>query len=560
MLAAALLAIDPTGLGGAFVRGRSGPARDAWLAAFRDCLPANAPVRKIPSHAGADRLIGGLDLPATLSAGRPILERGILASADGGVLILASSERFGADKAALVAAAMDGNEVAIARDGFAATLPSRFALIAFDESESDDEKTPGALTERLAFHVDLEPVAGSSPTAAKVKAARRMLTDVVIPDAIVAALCETAMALGIASPRAALFAVKAARAHAALHRRRIVSDDDAAIAARLVLAPRATVFPQAPEEQKAESESRSDADDANETQQTSAGQLSDVILEAVKSSLPPGLLAGLVAASAMKAAGRSGPGASAKRQKGLRGRTAGTRAGDPRNGSRLNLVATLRAAAPWQRLRTRGGGALVKVRREDFRVTRYRRRSETTAIFAVDASGSAALHRLAEAKGAVELILADCYIRRDKVALVAFRGKGADVLLPPTRSLERARRSLAALPGGGGTPLGAGIDASAAVADSVKRGGGTPLLVFLTDGRANVARDGAGDRAAAADEALAAARRIRAAKHRSLVIDVSPEPNEAARRLAEEMAATYLPLPHADAARISHSVAKAMPQ
>jgi magnesium chelatase subunit D len=559
MLAAALLAIDPKGLGGALLRGRSGPARDAWLAAFRDCLPAKAPVRKIPSHAGADRLIGGLDLPATLSAGRPILESGILASADGGVLFLPSSERFGADNAALVAAVMDRDEVAIARDGFAATLPSRFTLIAFDESESEGEKTAGALAERLAFHVDLEPVAGSSPLAGKVRAAQRMLTDVVTPDAIVAALCETAMALGIASPRAALFAVKAARAHAALHRRRIVSDDDATIAASLVLAPRATAFPQAPEEQQSESPPQSDTEDSNEEQAGSAKRLSDVILDAVKASLPPGLLAGLVAAAAMKAAGRSGPGASARRQKSLRGRPAGTRAGDPRSGSRLNLIATLRAAAPWQRLR-KGGGALVKVRREDFRVTRYRRRSETTAIFAVDASGSAALHRLAEAKGAVELILTDCYIRRDRVALVAFRGKGADVLLPPTRSLERARRSLAALPGGGGTPLGAGIDASAAIAEGVRRGCGTPLIVFLTDGRANVARDGSGSRVAAAEEALAAARRIRAAKHRALVIDVSPEPQEAARRLAEEMAAAYLPLPHADAARISQSVAKAMPQ
>jgi magnesium chelatase subunit D len=558
MLAAALLAIDPLGLGGALLRGKCGPARDGWLAAFLECLPANAPVRRIPSHAGPDRLIGGLDLPATLSTGRPILERGILAGADGGVLVLPSAERFGADKAALVAAAMDRGEVAMARDGLAAALPSRFALIAFDESESDDEMTPGALTERLAFHIDLQPGAAALPSARKVKAARRRLMEVAVPDAIIAALCETALALGIASPRAALFALKAARAHAALARRLTVSDRDAAIAARFVLAPRAMAFPQASDEEEAERHPQPDAADQGEERQASASQLSDVILEAVKASLPPGLLAGLVTASAMKAAGRSGSGASAKRHKGLRGRPAGTRAGDPRGGSRLDLIATLRAAAPWQRLRAQGAAG-VKVRREDFRITRYRRRSETTAILAVDASGSAALHRLAEAKGAVELILADCYIRRDKVALVAFRGKAADVLLPPTRSLERARRSLAALPGGGGTPLGAGIDASAAIADSVRRGGGTPLLVFLTDGRANVARDGTGNRAAAAEEAIASARQIRLARHRALLIDVSPEPHEAARRLAEEMAATYLPLPHAGAAQISHSVTRAMP-
>ena len=100
------------------------------------------------------------------------------------------------------------------------------------------------------------------------------------------------------------------------------------------------------------------------------------------------------------------------------------------------------------------------MRRDDFRMTRFQQRTRTTTIFVVDASGSSALNRLAEAKGAVELLLADCYVRRDQVALLAFRGKEAELLLPPTRSLVRAKRSLAGLPGGGGTPLAAGIDAA----------------------------------------------------------------------------------------------------
>ena len=104
----------------------------------------------------------------------------------------------------------------------------------------------------------------------------------------------------------------------------------------------------------------------------------------------------------------------------------------------------------------------------------------------MDASGSSALHRLAEAKGAIELLLASCYVRRDRVALVAFRGQSAELLLPPTRSLVRAKRSLASLPGGGGTPLAAGIDVSLLLADAVQRRGGTPTIVLLTDGRANV--------------------------------------------------------------------------
>ncbi len=110
-----------------------------------------------------------------------------------------------------------------------------------------------------------------------------------------------------------------------------------------------------------------------------------------------------------------------------RGRPIGTRRGELSAGARLNVIETLRAAAPWQKLRRQempGAAARVLVRSSDFRITRFQQRTESTAIFVVDASGSAALNRLAEAKGAVELLLADCYVRRDQVALLAFRGPG----------------------------------------------------------------------------------------------------------------------------------------
>jgi magnesium chelatase subunit D len=199
------------------------------------------------------------------------------------------------------------------------------------------------------------------------------------------------------------------------------------------------------------------------------------------------------------------------------------------------------------------------VRREDFRITRHKQRTGTTTIFVVDASGSSALHRLAEAKGAVELLLADCYVRRDRVALIAFRGRGAELLLPPTRSLVRAKRSLAGLPGGGATPLAAGIDAAVGLADAVRRKGDTPVVVMLTDGRANITRSGEGGRARAEDEALAAARGLRTAGLAALLIDTSPRPQPQAQRLAHEMHARYLPLPHADAAALSTAVRAAAP-
>jgi magnesium chelatase subunit D len=189
-------------------------------------------------------------------------------------------------------------------------------------------------------------------------------------------------------------------------------------------------------------------------------------------------------------------------------------------------------------------------------VTRLQARARTTTIFLVDASGSAALARLAEAKGAVELLLADCYQRRDQVAVVAFRGRGAQVLLPPTRSLVRAKRSLAGLPGGGGTPLAAAIDSGFVLAEASRRGGFTPTLVLLTDGRANVTRSGAGGRSMAQAEAQAAARRVRAAGVAALVLDTSPRPGPEARELAACLGALYIPLPFVNATSIRAATLK----
>jgi magnesium chelatase subunit D len=285
------------------------------------------------------------------------------------------------------------------------------------------------------------------------------------------------------------------------------------------------------------------------------------VLDAAAAAIPAGLLARLQLAGEAgvraRATGKSG----ALKSCGLRGRPAGVRCGKPAGAARLNLIETLRAAAPWQKLRQVNGGSAIGmassriiVRPEDFRVTRYKQRTETLTIFAVDSSGSSALNRLAEAKGAVELLLADCYVRRDQVAVLAFRGAGATLLLPPTRSLVRAKRSLAALPGGGGTPLAAGIHAALQLAEEARRKGQTPMIVLLTDGAANIARDGEPGRARAQDDALAAARLARALGLTMLLVDTAPRPQAFAQRLAAEMSARYLALPYADSAALSRAV------
>jgi magnesium chelatase subunit D len=375
----------------------------------------------------------------------------------------------------------------------------------------------------------------------------------------VEALGHAALALGIDSPRAPLFALRAAYVAAVLDGRRCPNDADLGLAARLVLAPRATRFPPpedaeppppAPEQPPPE-----DSATPPELENLPDQPLEDVVLEAALAALPPDLLARLAQIDGgqglARAAGRAGQFKASNK----RGRPVGTRPGEPTGGARLHLLETLKAAAPWQTLRRRSADSRrFEVRRDDFRIMRFRQRIGTTTIFAVDASGSAAMARLGEAKGAVELLLADCYVRRDQVALLAFRGTGATLLLAPTGSLLRAKRCLAGLPGGGPTPLAAGIEAAATLAGSIRRAGRTPVITLLTDARANIGRDGSGGRPRAEAEALEAARALRNSGVATLLVDTSPRPNPFAKKLADEMHAQYVPLPYADATALSRAV------
>lgn len=222
-------------------------------------------------------------------------------------------------------------------------------------------------------------------------------------------------------------------------------------------------------------------------------------------------------------------------------------------------MGTLRAAAPWQTIRRNiTGQDRLHIRASDIHVKRYAERSDRVLIFAVDASGSAALARLAEAKGAIELLLAQAYARRDHVSLIAFRGTAAELLLPPTRSLVQTKRRLASLPGGGGTPLAAGLQEGLLQAMQAHRKGLTPTVLLLTDGRANIALDGAADRKQAATDANQMATALRTKGIDALVIDTGQRPERSLKALAHSLDAPYLPLPRADAQRLSAAVAGAL--
>lgn len=567
-LAAALFAVDPFGTGGVVLRSGWGPARDEWLARLQALLPLEAPVRRMPPNATDDRLLGGLDLAATLQARRPVIERGLLAEADGGLVVVSMAERLAPSAVAHLAATLDLGCVVVERDGIAARPPARIGLVALDEGVTEDEAVAAALQDRLAFHISLSGSTASempeaSPDRAGIGRAQCRVAGVVCSEKIVEALCEAAIAMGITSLRASLLALRVARASAALHGRDEVADADAVIACRLVLVPRATRLPanesppQEQDERSPDSEEPPQTDDDEDRQPSAETEqpLVDMILAAARAAMPPQILASLQT-SRLGSVRKSTPGkAGAVSASIRRGRPAGTRRGGPGGRSRLNVVETLRAAAPWQALRrSPDRDSRVEIRPDDFRVTRFKQRAATTTIFVVDASGSSAANRLAEAKGAVELLLADCYVRRDEVALIAFRGSAAEVILPPTRSLVRAKRCLAGLPGGGGTPLATAIDMAAIMAGSILRKGQSPVVVLLTDGKANMTRDGKPGATKAEQEASAAARLFRGAGLRSLVVDTSPRPRAQAEQLAREMGARYLPLPYAGSKELSIAI------
>ena len=576
LLAARLCAIDPL-LGGLVLRG-GGEARDSVIAALVEGLGAGAPVRRVPSHIDDERLLGGLDLGATLSTGRAVSRVGLLAEADGGVVLVPMAERMASNTAAPIAAALDTGEVIAEREGMALRSPARFTVVLLDDGVEPDERPPVALAERVAFWFDLADHPPPRAVRAELVEALPFLVDrgeekqpfdklranglggVRTPTTdVLDAIAATTLALGIDSARAPNFALRAARAAAILAGRSAITEDDVMIAARLVLGPRATRMP-APPDAEPEGEAPEPPPPPppeSETSDQESGDpqpLEDVVLEAVLASLPKDVLAQIAAGGQRRGPQGRGQGKGAKQKSATRGRPVGVRAGIPRGGLRLSLIDTLRSAAPWQRVRGAEAGR-VSIRRDDLRIRRFEKKMEATTIFAVDASGSSALARLAEAKGAVELLLAEAYVKRAQVALVAFRGTVAELILPPTRSLARARKSLGALPGGGGTPLASGLNAARELGEAARKRGRTPFLVILTDGRANICAKGTMVRQAAEDDAEAAAKAIGLSGIGSAFVDISPRPRPEGAKLAAIMGARYLPLPRADA-RAMHAAVK----
>ena len=593
---AALLAIDPHGLGGICVKSQFGPIRDAWFAFMQTQIAPSTHFQKIPLQIQDEQLLGGLDLEATLSYGKPIYSSGLLAKSHGGFIVLPMAERMSPHTIAHIMQVLDRGEVRHPQQT-AEFAPCLFGMIALDEGIGPDESIHPRLTEHMAFQVRLDQLSQNDCkdsleiTPAVITEAKQRLPEIECDTRFIESLMQSAAAFGVDSIRAGLFAVRAAKALAALRNQDAVTEDEVVDTARLVLSHRATRMPSSreelePDEPAVEPDSAEDAEQPNEEQskseqepqaqddpnqgndsdtdtnqpkenkeEPSADDLEELLIEAIRAGIPPNALAQLSAGLGRANSKQGSKGQFGQLQKNANsGRPAESWRGLPKGGKRLDLLKTIRAAVPWQSMRQAESKvkqpavnkqrSRIQIRADDLHIKRYQQRQGVVTIFLVDASGSSATQRLAEAKGAVEQLLADCYIRRDEVAMIALRGRTAEVVLPPTRSLVRAKRNLAALPGGGGTPLATGFAAVNAMALSIRRKGMTPLIVVMTDGVANVTLEGVGGRERAHQDALHTARQLRVAGHAILFIDTASAPQALAEALANEMNAQYLPLPY----------------
>ncbi|WP_034388011.1 VWA domain-containing protein [Deinococcus sp. YIM 77859] len=513
-LALALLAVAPE-IGGVLIRGDRGAAKSTAARGLAALLPPRpdgtpAPFVNLPLGATEDRVVGTLDLEAALR-GELRLQPGLLAAADGGVLYIDEVNLL-ADHLVdvlLDVAAMGVNRVQ--RDGLSAEHPARLALVGSMNPEEgtlrpqfldrfglcvdvqaprDPQARAEIVRRRVAFEAD--PCAfverwqpEEAAWAARLAAARERLPGVTVPEALLSRIAVLSAEAGVRSLRADLVLYRAARAQAALEGRSEVQTADLERVAPLVLShrrdPRLPPPPPPPAQRPpAPEESQHHGSGPQETPE-------DVLAPAPQAA--PLLLPSVPAAGALPGEGRPGRVLSS--------------VPDP-HPSTLAVPATLRAA-----LTRRGSGPLT-LTREDFHAPLREEVAGRRVLFVADASGSMGTReRMGAVKGAMLDVLRE-QGRRDRVALLTFRGVGATLVLDFTTDAAAAEAAITAAPTGGRTPLAHALRLAA----DVLAGEPKAQLVLFTDGRANVPLTPGGDAWA---EALQMARALRGVP--ALVVD-----------------------------------------
>jgi len=595
-----LLAVDPS-LGGVVIPSAVGSGKSTLARAFADILPEGTPFVELPLNVTEDRLIGGVDLEATLASGQRVVQHGVLSKAHKGVLYVDSLSLLDSSAVSHIMDAMSRGAVIVEREGLSEVHPADFMLVGTYDP-SDGEVRMGLL-DRIGIIV---PFTAQNDYRARkqivslvmgtrdaedtedelrmlrgiIGAAREQLPHVSITKEQIKGLIQTAISLGVEGNRVDIFAIRAALANAALSQRTEVDEEDLKLAMKLVLVPRATRMPERePDEEEMqqeeppppEEEPQDEAEDENappdesdsdadEEQEDNPDMIEELMMDAVETELPDNILNISLASKKKAKSGSRGEALNSKR-----GRFVRSQPGEIKSG-KVALIPTLISAAPWQASRkaekAKKGiktGALV-ISTEDVKIKRFRDKSGTLFIFMVDASGSMALNRMRQAKGAVSSLLQNAYVHRDQVALISFRGKQAQVLLPPSQSVDRAKRELDVLPTGGGTPLASALFTGWETAKQARTKGITQVMfVMITDGRGNIPLAAAADPTAGKapkeeleKEVEALALSIQSDGIASIVVDTQMNylSRGEAPKLAQKLGGRYFYLPNAKAEQI----------
>ena len=557
-LALLLAAIDPA-IGGVLLRGEKGSAKTTLARGLAGLLAADAPFVELPVGATEDRVVGALDVEAALTHGEHRFRPGLLAAADGGVLYVDEVNLLPDHLVDVLLDVAVSGVNRVERDGISHSHPSRFVLIGSMNPEEGDLRPQ--LLDRFGLAVD---VTAPTDPAARAEIVRRRLAfdngepmgdddDLrrrlaearpgQVPDGLIDTITRLCVSVGAEGLRADLVICRAAAALAGWEGRDDATVDDVRRVAPLALAHRRRRSPldDAGIDQQ-------EIDDALQQQeQPPPAGADDEDRVAAPDDPPPSV----VRISAARHAATTESAGRRSTVEGPRGRLVDNRAPDGSVTS-LAVVATAQASAVRRALDPDDDARLHKA---DLRQAVREQRAGNLIVLAVDASGSMGAERRMEAvKGAVVGLLLDAYQRRDRVAMVSFRGDDAAVALRPTSSVEVARARLAELPTGGRTPLAAGLHAALDLATTAtaRDGAHRPLLVLISDGRATAGPDGVDPVEAAHHAAIA----IRRRNIDAVVLDAEDGATRLglARELADTMNARYLPLAELTASAVETAI------